>query len=199
VLRQSQGTPLAGSTIRLQHAFSLIEYDFMQTLISRLQYLRGREALAAAVLPTVISWKWWREGGDIAWGMRIAALSLLVYILVQGTLYWHLKLRSMMGQAALPARFSQVFRGFKWSNLAIGGVLLVVLLLGQNSLSEADMQWSIGLLLAALLEQINYYHYQLMYDTRAAFDYLRRQGRLRKAALGIDIARAAKKPAADRI
>ncbi len=123
--------------------------------------------------------------------MRIAALSLLVYILVQGTFYWHLKLRSIVGQAALPSYFYQVFRGFKWSNLiAIGCMLVVLFLLKHKSLSDADMRWSVGLLLGAVLEQINYYHYQLMYDTRAAFDHLRRHCRLRKAALGIDIARA---------
>ncbi|MYM87105.1 hypothetical protein GTP91_07910 [Rugamonas sp. FT82W] len=160
----------------------------MTGLTNRLRYLRSREALAAVVLPAVIIWKWWSGGGEVAWAMRIAALSLLVYILVQGTLYWHLKLRAVTGEAALPAWFYQLFRGFKWSNfIAMAGMLVV---LGYRSFSETDMQWSIGLLLGAVLEQINYYHYQLMYDTRAAFDHLRRHGRLRKAALGIDIARA---------
>jgi hypothetical protein len=163
----------------------------MHTLTNRLRYLRSREALAAVVLPAVIVWKWWGNGGEIAWGMRIATLGLLVFILVQGTLYWHLKLRAITGQAALPANFYRVFHGFKWANLiAIVSMLVVLLLLPPTSLSDADMQWSIGLLLGAVLEQINYYHYQLMYDTRAAFDHLRRHGRLRKAALGIDIARA---------
>lgn len=160
----------------------------MQTLVDRLRYLRSREALAAVVLPAVIIWRWWANGGEVAWGMRIAALSLLVYILLQGTLYWHLKLRAITGGAALPAYFYQLFRGFKWSNFI--AIVCMVVVLGLRSFSEADMQWSIGLLLGAVLEQINYYHYQLMYDTRAAFDHLRRHGRLRKAALGIDIARA---------
>ncbi|SHN42436.1 hypothetical protein SAMN05192549_11460 [Duganella sacchari] len=163
----------------------------MQTLTNRLRYLRSREALAAVALPAVIVGKWWGEGGEIAWGMRVAALSLLVYILVQGTLYWHLKLRSITGQAALPAYFSQVFCSFKWSNLMLAGGLLVLLFLPERMpLSDTDLRWTVGLLLGALLEHINYYHYQLMYDTRAAFDHLRRHGRLRKAALGIDMARA---------
>ncbi|MCU6497595.1 hypothetical protein LPN04_07315 [Rugamonas sp. A1-17] len=158
-------------------------------MIDRLRYLRSREALAAVVLPAVIIWKWWDNGGGIAWGMRIAALSILVYILVQGTLYWHLKLRAITGAAAFPAWFYRLFRGFKWSNFI--AIVCMFAVLGHGSFSEADMQWAIGLLLGAVLEQINYYHYQLMYDTRAAFDHLRRHGRLRKAALGIDIARAA--------
>jgi len=74
---------------------------------------------------------------------------------------------------------------------------MLVLLFFHESLQDADMQWTVGLLLGAVLEQINYYHYQLMYDTRTAFEHLWRQRRLRKAALGIDIARAAKKLAAE--
>ncbi|MNL80966.1 hypothetical protein D3C87_2079490 [compost metagenome] len=53
----------------------------------------------------------------------------------------------------------------------------------------ADLAWSYGLLAFAVLEHINYYHYQLMYDTRAALASLRRNGRLRKAALGLDLRR----------
>jgi len=157
-------------------------------LTNRLRYLRSREALAAIVLPAVIIWKWRGNGGEIAWGIRIAALSLLVFILVQGTLYWHLKLRAITGEATLPVWFYRLFLGFKWSNFI--AIVCILAVLGHRPLAEADMQWSIGLLLGAVLEQINYYHYQLMYDTRAAFDHLRRHGRLRKAALGIDIARA---------
>src|SRR5687767_4751494 len=106
----------------------------MQTLSTRLKYLRSREALAAVLLPAVIAWRWWDRGGDIAWSMRIAALALLAYILVQGTLYWHLKLRSLENQTPLPSYFPSLFRAFKWSNLiAIGALLLVLLLIDKNS------------------------------------------------------------------
>jgi energy-converting hydrogenase Eha subunit A len=163
----------------------------MHTLSTRLRYLRSREALAAILLPAVIVWRWSDRGGDIAWGLRIAALALLVYILVQGTLYWHLKLRSLEDQKPLPSYFHVVFRIFKLSNLiAIGAILLVLLLIGRNAVSEADIGWTAGLLAGAVLEHINYFHYQLMYDTRASFGHLLRNGRLRKAALGIDIVRS---------
>lgn len=166
----------------------------MHTLKERLRYLRSREALATVVLPTIISWKWWAKGSDVAWSMRIAALSLLVWILMQGTLYWHLKLRSIERQVALPPYFSQMFRGFKWSNLIAMCCIAVALFLEHDFLSQADMRWSIGLLVGAILEQINYYHYQLMYDTRASIHHLRRHRRLRKAALGIDIVRSDGRP-----
>lgn len=60
----------------------------------------------------------------------------------------------------------------------------------EDVLSRADLGWSACLLGGAVLEQINYFHYQLMVDTRAAFGYLGRNKRLRKAALGLDLARA---------
>lgn len=165
----------------------------MQTLSIRLRYLRSREALAAILLPAVIAWRWWDRGGDIAWSMRITALALLAYILVQGTLYWHLKLRSLETQTPLPSYFPTLFRGFKWSNvIAIGALLLVLLLIDKRSVTEADIGWTVGLLAGAILEHINYYHYQLMYDTRSSISHLRRNG-LRKAALGLDMMRSGSK------
>jgi hypothetical protein len=163
----------------------------MHTLSSRLKYLRSREALAAVLLPAVIVWRWSDRGGDVAWSMRLAALALLVLILVQGTMYWHLKLRSLERQTPLPSYFRALFLGFKWSNAAaIGALLMVLLLVDRNIVSEADIGWTVGLLAGAVLEQINYFHYQLMYDTRASFTHLLRNRRLRKAALRIDIARS---------
>ncbi len=161
-------------------------------LRKRLTYLRDREALAAVVLPAVIAYTWHDRGGEISWGIRIAALFLLSYILLQGTWYWHLKLRQLDDGKPLPPYFSRLFQAFKWSNLiAIGAMLAALLFPAALSLSASDLKWCAGLLAGAVLEQINYFYYQLMYDTRAAFDYLRRNKRLRKAALGLDMARAA--------
>lgn len=60
-----------------------------------------------------------------------------------------------------------------------------------DAATAGNLSWSYGLLTFVMAEHINYYHYQLMYDTSAAFAYLRRNGRLRKAALGLDLKRRA--------
>jgi hypothetical protein len=162
----------------------------MQTLSTRLKYLRSRELLAAVLLPAVIVWRWMDRGGDIAWGVRLGALALLAYILVQGTLYWHLKLQTLENQQRLPSWFHPLFRAFFYSNLlAIAAILVALWSMGRSGLSDPDIGWTVGLLVGAVLEHINYYHYQLMYDTRASISHLLRNRRLRKAALGIDIAR----------
>ena len=160
-------------------------------LPERLRYLRSREALAAVLLPAVIAWAWWNKGGDIAWGLRCAALVVFAAILLQGTLYWHLKLGQVVHDRPLPSWFRPLFCAFKWSNLAAIGALLAGLVpLDRQAVTAADFKWTAGLLAGAVLEQVNYYHYQLMYDTREAFRYLRRNRRLRKAALGIDMMRS---------
>jgi hypothetical protein len=146
--------------------------------------------MAAILLPAVIIWTWGKTGEEIAWGLRIAALTLLAYILVQGTFYWHLKIKLIEEQKPFPSYFQGLFRAFKLSNLIAIGAVLVMIWIDRNALSEADIGWSATLLAGAVLEHINYYHYQLMYDTRAAFGYLRRNKRLRKAALGIDMGRS---------
>jgi len=162
----------------------------MQSLSDRLKFLRSREALAAVVLPAVIVWSWIDKGGEVAWPMRLAALALLAYILIQGTYYWHLKLRLLDDQQPLPSYFRKLFMGFNWSNrIAIAGLLLVLVLVERSTVNEADIGWTAGLLVGAIFEQINYYHYQLMYDTRASINYVRHNRRLRKAALGKDMAR----------
>lgn len=54
---------------------------------------------------------------------------------------------------------------------------------------DIQLAWPFGIFLFAVLEHINYYHYQLMYDTSASVHYVLRNRRLRKAALGVDLGR----------
>jgi hypothetical protein len=160
----------------------------MQALQSRMHYLRNAEALMALGLPLAFVLNW--SGGanpDIAWMLRGGALALVSAILLQGALYWHLKIRSIDERRPLPAYFSPLFRSFQYVNLLAIGAMLIALLLADAT--RADLIWSSGIVAFAILEQINYFHYQLMYDTRAAIASLLRNGRLRKAALALDLAK----------
>jgi hypothetical protein len=158
-------------------------------LKDRLTYLRNREALAMAVLSVLIPYDWIRQGDAVMWALRTPALALFSFILVQGTLYWHFKLRSLEDHKPLPSYFASLFNTLKWCNNIGIAVMVVAVVWAGGAASSKDIGWAVLLIGGAVLEQINYYYFQLMYDTRAAFDFLRRNKRLRKAALGLDIAR----------
>jgi hypothetical protein len=162
----------------------------MQNVPGRMTYLRNAEAFFSLALPAVFCYVWQRPGHPLAWEMRCAALLAVSYILLQGAGYWHLKLQSILQRQPLPAYFRPLYRFFQYSNvLLIAAVAAFIAMTNGAAASLADLVWSYGLLAFAVLEQINYYHYQLMYDTRAAFAYLGRNGRLRKAVLGLDLQR----------
>ena len=161
----------------------------MHALHSRMNYLRIGEVLAAVAIPAVAVYRWLDSNTPVWWELRIAGLALISYILLQGALYWHLKLRSFDRGSPLPAYFHALFRSFKLSNVVAIGMMLIAILLGGESATRADLGWVASMLALVALEQINYYHYQLMYDTRNAIAGLRRNRRLRKAALAIDLAR----------
>lgn len=163
----------------------------MQQFQSRMSYLRNAELLFSLALPALFFLNWQKSAAPVAWELRGAALALISYILLQGALYWHLKLHTVLRRQSFPAYFQPLFRFFQYSNLvAIIAVTVLAATMRGNSASTADLAWTMGLLGFAVLEQINYYHFQLMYDTRAAFAYLRRNGRLRKAALRLDLERS---------
>lgn len=161
----------------------------MQTIRARMRYLRNAEAFCALFLP-LLFWNDWRKtDGPWAWDLRLAATALMSYILLQGALYWHLKLQGMTRRQPLPAWFQPLYRAFKYSNLiGIAAVLAVAVQRGAAA-TRADLWWAGCVLALVVAEQINYYHYQLMYDTRAAFSHLRRHRRLREAALALDLKR----------
>ena len=161
----------------------------MQTLQSRMKYLRQAELMFGVALPVLFYYYWQQSGEPVAWAMRAAALGVISYILLQGALYWHLKLQTVAQRQSWPTYFQPLYRFFRYSNLlaiiAVAGFLAVK----GGGTASTDLAWSWGLLAFAVLEQVNYYHWQLMYDTRAGFAYVQRNGRLRKAALRLDLER----------
>jgi cyanate permease len=57
-------------------------------------------------------------------------------------------------------------------------------------IQSADLGWSAALLAFAMFEHMNYYRWQLMYDTGRDLRAVWRRKRLRKAALAADLRRA---------
>lgn len=164
----------------------------MHKLSNRFNYLRGVEAFAAVALPIIFILDWRKSETGVHWPLGLFALLSVSYLLVQGALYWQLKHRALSASAPLPSYFERLFNAFKTSNFVLfGGVALgftaQVLCEGWSM----RLAWPLGIFLFSVLEHINYYHYQLMYDTSASVRYVLRNRRLRRAALGVDLNRRA--------
>lgn len=162
----------------------------MHKVSNRFNYLRGMEALAAIVLPIIFILDWRKSVTGVHWPLGLSALFSVSYLLLQGALYWQMKHRALSASAPLPRYFDRLFSGFKVSNL----MLFCAVALGFiTQLASAgwniQLAWPLGIFLFAVLEHINYYHYQPMYDTSASVRYVLRNRRLRKAALGVDLGR----------
>lgn len=162
----------------------------MQAIHARMKYLRNAEAFCAFLLPLVFCWDWRKSETPVAWDVRLAATVLMSYILLQGALYWHLKLQTFTQHQSLPAWFQQLYTAFKYSNMIAIAAVLALVSSRSAAVTGADLGWAGCVLALVVAEQINYYHYQLMYDTRNALTYLRRNGRLREAALALDLKRS---------
>lgn len=168
-----------------------------QHIAARLRYLRNWEGANIVLLPiclvvVLISLQ------PPTWLLSAYSMALISLILAQGTYYWHLKLTCLLTrERQLPATFAPRFSQFRRLNLvllAIYPALLAAQLVAGVARSFepllATIMWGI-----ALLEHINYFHYQLMHDTRADIAYLLRTRRLRRSPLTSDLRAAARSSA----
>ena len=162
----------------------------MHKLSNSFNYLRGMEALAAVLLPVIFILDWRKSVTGVHWPLGLSALVAVSYLLLQGALYWQVKHNALSASAPLPPYFHRLFNGFKASNLVLfGGIGLGFTAQLVWAGWHTQLAWPLGIFLFAVLEHINYYHYQLMYDTSASVRYVLRNRRLRKAALGVDLRR----------
>jgi hypothetical protein len=125
--------------------------------------------------------------------LLLYGLVLIAYLLFQGQRYWQVKLFRLLNQpiqeVAQLAFFHRAKRVTHW----LFGLMPLVCLL-QGLLLGWRITLTIRILLAlltngfAVLEYINYYHWQLMIDTLADVHYLRRHHKLKIASLASDLA-----------
>lgn len=163
----------------------------MDDLSGRLRYLRNAEALIAVALPAALVSHWISAGHPIAWPLRAAGLALVSVLLLQGALYWHLKHASVTSRTGLPPWFVPLYTALRRANLvAVAVVASWIAIAASTGTSRADVAWSAALLAFAVLEHVNYYRWQLMYDTGRDVRALWRRKALRRSALGAELRRA---------
>lgn len=156
----------------------------VSSLAARMKYLCTSEAIFSVIALPALAGYWLSAGAEVDWSARIPPLVLVCCILAQGAAYWALKYRQYAHGAVLPLWFPGLFRFFRGLNVVGLAVAAVAVWRG---VTTTDLAWGVGLWVFAGLEHINYYHLQLMYDTRGAVRRLRRTRRLRRPMLANDI------------
>lgn len=163
-------------------------------LISRLRMLWSLEALNILFLPALTAFVLASLGERADWPMWLAVAASCV-LLAQGALYWKLKLDSVLtGQERFVPR-AHLFRS--WSRVNPWGLGLVglVVAVGRTLVpgSPPVVGCTVAFLALAFAEHVNYFHWQLMHDTRADLRRLFRHG-IRRSQLWHDLRRAAFPP-----
>ena len=159
------------------------------TLARRYRYLWAGEALSAIIFVVLLVASAAREGTWVNWIARAYGVGIVVWILVQAVVFWRWKSRLLaQGQRTLPAEVVLRFRFFKYLNwiliAAFPFVVLVEWLVAGRRISPLDIGLGMLFLLGAIVEQINYYHYQLMYfDSRYDWRYIKLHKRFRLGSI----------------
>jgi len=134
-------------------------------------------------------WVWFGLAGLPATAANLIGFGLFALLLIEGAAYWVAKLHQIsVRRGHLPALAA--FRAARIVNPLLLAAGLVAT--GQAAASDPGrVSWpGLAFALFAVLEHVNYFHVQLMYDTPADLRRLRSAG-LRASHLARDIARSA--------
>ncbi|MFC0624970.1 multidrug transporter [Kribbella deserti] len=120
---------------------------------------------------------------------NLIGLVLVAVILAEGGTYWWLKVRQLSAATPLPAGM-RAYRVLLKANLAllVAGAIALGVLTGSGP--AAGFWPGIALWFFAVLEHINYFHFQLMHDNRNDLARLVRTRRLHRSHLARDLGRA---------
>lgn len=158
------------------------------TLQKRYQYLWTGETLSATLFVAILLWSAWRDGVWQHWIVRTYSLGVVILILIQGATWWRWKLRVLANdQRHLPAPVLAAFRRWRRINWWLIGAFPLIVVAAQRLTGQAliSVDAVVGLLIwiGAILEQINYYYTQLMYDNAYDWAYLRTHRQLRRGTI----------------
>ncbi|MFF4989374.1 hypothetical protein ACFY19_19440 [Streptosporangium saharense] len=120
---------------------------------------------------------------------NLTGLLLVLVVLAEGGAYWWLKFAQLTSRSPVP-RGMGAYRVLARVNLALlaGGAVVVGASLAGGA-SGARVWPGLALWVFAVLEHVNYFHVQLMHDTRADLARLVRTRRLHRSHLARDLAR----------
>jgi len=119
-------------------------------------------------------------------------IGVMVFILIQGTHYWRLKLHVLQKKEVDHLKELSRFKKCKTVNEFL--IILIPIFFfiqwwinGQQFIPENHLGWTLFVNFFAIAEHINYYYVQLSYDNAHDWKYLWRNKRLKIASLKKDI------------
>ena len=162
-------------------------------LTRRLRYLWTFELLDSFLFPALLMWSSVRLDQRVG-VFAIYSTGLVTFLLWQGAAYWRLKFRAHRTGSPIPLRYLTSFRVLRVVNWGLIGLLPIILAVtagfGLIVGSALNLAAGAGLYALAVLEQVNYYHYQLMYDYGPDWQYLLERKGLKRSSLSRALARA---------
>lgn len=160
-----------------------------EALRKRYTYLWTGEAAAASLFAALLLWFGYRDGVWQHWVARGYSVLVVIIILIQGIIWWRCKLHLLaMNQRQIPIRTLALFARWRRVNwiliVAFPFVVIIAARLTNQPFVSTDTLLGLLFLGGAVLEQINYYYVQLMYDSAYDWAYLRTHRRLRRGTIG---------------
>src|SRR5690606_32640390 len=153
-------------------------------LIGRFRYLWTFELLNAVVIfPGFVLLM---RGNFQSGAFTVVATALVCFLLVVGAGFAFLKYQDLRRDTQELSRFEGIFRLLRWVVPVLLAAALVFFAIQAPGLGAAqlpDFVLGVILLLLAILEYINYFHTQLMYDNRRDLDYLFSRWKLKRGLM----------------
>jgi hypothetical protein len=163
-----------------------------QRLEKRLASLRTLEWVNIAWLAVLLLW--WAPGWQQApvptgtWQRTLAFLPVAGLLAVGGW-YWHRKLQQLRDGRSLEDAMPVLHRAGRYARRALTALTVAMAVSWVAGVGgTADRAWATLLILFAWAEYLNYFHVQLMHDTRSDLARLARTRRLRPSWLASDLA-----------
>lgn len=159
-----------------------------EKLAKRYRYLWTGELAAIILFIYLLVYYAARDGRWSNWILRIYSVSVVVIILAQSIPWWRWKLRLLKeGRREMPAHLVSRYARLRTLNwILISGFGMAVMakwFFTDAAILGPDLWYGLLFLGGAVLEQVNYYYYQLMYDSAYDLNHLRSELSLRRGTI----------------
>jgi hypothetical protein len=156
-------------------------------LLRRLRNLRNLEWFNIPFLLTILSLTWSDRAVESIWQRFIAYLAV-ASLLAMGGWYWHLKLHQIGSGRSIASELAFLEKVRLVAPIVLIGLTVALAASWLGGLgSTADRWWATGFLVLGWAEYVNYFHVQLMHDTKSDLTRLLTTRRLRKSWLANDL------------